>query len=109
MAEVTLLQIFGANATQTTTTLTITKADLASVGLTASANNTAESLLVALLLKAMTYLSPTNQETNPDIQITIDPSYPSIVYRNDLNYRQNTYTVALQKPDTGFTIDPDDY
>ena len=52
MPEPTLTQIFGAGAAQTATVLTIAKADLAAVGLTASSTNTAESLFVALLLQA---------------------------------------------------------
>ncbi|MBE9050651.1 hypothetical protein IQ243_09535 [Nostocales cyanobacterium LEGE 11386] len=44
MAEPTIAQVFGDNATQDTNTITITKADLVSTGLTASANNTAEWL-----------------------------------------------------------------
>ncbi|BAZ69150.1 hypothetical protein NIES4106_39210 [Fischerella sp. NIES-4106] len=109
MAEPTLAQVFGANATQDANTITISKADLTSVGLTSSATNRAEQLLVAILLKAATYLNPTQQENDTDIQVTIDPSFPSIVYRNNQSYRQNTYTIALQKLDTGSTIDPDDY
>lgn len=48
--ELSLNQMFGKNTSQTEQQLIINKADLP--GLTASANNTAESLLVALLLKA---------------------------------------------------------
>jgi hypothetical protein len=110
MAEPTLAQVFGSNATQDANTLTISKADLTSVGLTASANNTAESLVVALILKAASYLTETNQSSNPDIQITIaDSGFPQIVSRNNSQYRQITYNVNLQTPDTGFTIDPDNY
>ncbi|MGI2909847.1 hypothetical protein AABK37_42490, partial [Hassallia sp. VBCCA 56010] len=67
----TLAQVFGDNATQDSSNLTISKADLAAIGLTASSNNTAESLLVALILKAASYLNETNQSTNNDIQVTI--------------------------------------
>ena len=42
MPEPTLTQVFGANATQSAANITIAKSDLATVGLTASANNTAE-------------------------------------------------------------------
>ncbi|WP_041565276.1 hypothetical protein [Nostoc punctiforme] len=45
-----LQQIFGENATQDIDTLIIKKSDL--IGLTASPSNTAESLLVAILLRA---------------------------------------------------------
>lgn len=112
MAEPTLTQIFGAGATQTATTLSIAKADLAAVNLTASATNTAESLFVALLLMAKNNLTPAAQETNPDQSITVaqaDFNFQTLIERNNQTYRQSTYSVNLQKLDTGNTIDPDDY
>lgn len=112
MPEPTLQQIFGANAAQTASTLTISKADLAAVNLTASATNTAESLLVAIVLMAKNYLTPSAQESNPDQSITVteaDFNFQSLVTRNDQTYRQSTYTINLQKLDTGNIIDPDDY
>lgn len=112
MAEPTLVSIFGAGASQTSTVLTIAKADLSAVGLTASATNTAESLFVALLLLAKNSLTPTAQETNPDQSITVaqaDFNFQTLVERNNQTYRQSTYSVNLQKLDTGNNIDPDDY
>lgn len=111
MAEPTLQQVFGANAVQDATTLTISKADLAARGLTASTNNTAESLTVAILLQAGAYLTTANQDSvNTDIQVTIaDSGFPQLVSRNSLQWRQITYNVNLQTPDSGFTIDPDNY
>ncbi|MDZ8108984.1 MAG: hypothetical protein RM338_25630 [Nostoc sp. DedQUE12a] len=53
MQALTLTELFGASATQTATELVIKKADLVAVGLTPSANNTAEQLLVAILLQAL--------------------------------------------------------
>ena len=50
MQSLTLQQLFGTAALQDSQTLTIYKADLP--GLTPSANNTAESLLVSILLQA---------------------------------------------------------
>ena len=47
---ITLTDLFGSGATQNATSLTIQKSDL--VGLTPSSSNTAESLLVAILVKA---------------------------------------------------------
>lgn len=109
MADPTLQQVFGTNAAQTATTITISKADLATVGLTAKAVNGGEQLFVALLRKAQVYLSTTNQTTDPDIQVTIDDGFVSIVPRNNKNYRQFTYNVNLQKVDPSTAIDPDDY
>lgn len=50
MLNFALADLFGANASETSTTLIITKADLASTGLIASATNSSESLLIALIL-----------------------------------------------------------
>jgi hypothetical protein len=109
MAEPTLAEVFGANATQTSTTITITKADLP--GLTASANNTAESLLTALLLKAQSNLSQTNFDANLDQSIYISDGFPTFAFRgtNNDQYRVDQLTVNFAKPDTGSTIDPNDY
>ncbi|NJS17171.1 MAG: hypothetical protein HC787_11020 [Nostocaceae cyanobacterium CSU_2_110] len=110
MAEPTLVQVFGTNATQTATELVISKADLATVGLTASASNTAESLMVALLQLAKIELNATKQETNSDIQVTIlDDATPTIIVRNNANYRQLSLTINLETPDTGSGVDPDNY
>ncbi|MGL5925488.1 hypothetical protein [Chroococcidiopsis sp.] len=112
MPEPTLTQIFGSGATQTATTLSIAKADLATMGLTASATNTAESLYVALLLLAEQTLSIANQENNPDQSITVakaDFNFQTLVTRNNQQFRQSTYSVNLQKLDTSAAIDPDDY
>ncbi|MFK0729991.1 MAG: hypothetical protein ACFKPT_25105 [Gloeotrichia echinulata GP01] len=57
MKTFTLQQFFGENASQTATTLTISKVDLTAVGLTPTAANTAESLLTALILKLMDIFS----------------------------------------------------
>ncbi len=112
MAEPSLQQVFGSGAAQTVTTLSIAKADLATVGLTAAATNTAESLFVALLLMAKNSLTLAAQESNPDQSVTVaeaDFNFQTLVSRNNATYRQSTYSVNLQKLDTGSTIDPDDY
>jgi hypothetical protein len=109
MAEPTLVQVFGDNATQTGTSLTITKADLA--GLTASSSNTAESLLAAILIKAKNYLTQSNFDANIDQSIVIAGGYSSFTTRgtNNTAYRNDQLTLTLAKPDTSSTLDPDDY
>ncbi|WGV23366.1 hypothetical protein [Halotia branconii] len=109
MAEPTLTAVFGANATQTSTTITISKADLP--GLTASANNTAESLLVGLVLLAKQSLSQTNFDANLNQSIYVDNGFPTFTFRgtNNDSYRVDQLTINLAKPDTAGTIDPDDY
>jgi hypothetical protein len=53
MQTLTLQELFGVNAVQTADELIIKKSDLSAVGLTATANNGAEQLLVAILLQAL--------------------------------------------------------
>jgi hypothetical protein len=53
MQALTLQELFGASASQTATELVIKKSDLVAVGLTATANNRAEQLVVAILLQAL--------------------------------------------------------
>jgi hypothetical protein len=109
MAEPTLQQVFGAGANQTSTVLTIAKADL--TGLTASANNTAESLLVAIILKAQAYLTQANFDADIDQSIVITDSFSSFTTRgaNNTAYRTDSKTINLSKVDASATIDPDDY
>jgi len=110
MAEPTLTEVLGAGATQDATTLTIAKADLASVGLTASASNSVESLLVALILKAQAYLNDTNQANNIDQSVSITTATtPSFTNRNNTVYIRDAITIEIDKPSPSLTIDPDDY
>lgn len=113
MAEPTLSAIFGASASQTSSDLVISKANLAAVGLTATAVNTAESLLTAILLLARTNLTAANFETNIDQSIVIANGFDSIIQRevsagNFVNYRSAQLTVELRNPDSS-SIDPDNY
>ncbi|ACC80338.1 hypothetical protein [Nostoc punctiforme] len=110
--EPTLVQIFGAGAVQDSASLTIQKAALTAVGLTASSNNSAESLLIALLLVAKENLTPENHDINLDQSVTITNGViPSFVARgtSQIQYRQDTFTVAVEKPEGLIVIDPDDY
>jgi len=111
MAQETLQQVFGANVTQTATTLTINKADLAASGLVASATNNPGELFVALMLNASTgAYNSTNQSNNPEVPITITQStYPSIDVRNSQNYLQQNFTVSLETVLSSEAIVPANY
>jgi hypothetical protein len=109
MAEPTLITVFGSNATQTATELIISKADLVAVGLTASATNTPESLLAAIIALAQLALGELTYDTNLDQSITITDGTDSLVSRGTATYRQATKTIDFFKPDTSGTFDPDDY
>jgi hypothetical protein len=108
MAEPTLQDIFGSNATQDISSITISKADL--LGLTADTENTGESLLVAIVLKAQNYLTQANFDLNIDQSVVIELGLPSFTTRGDSQqYRSDSLSINLAKPDTSATIDPDDY
>lgn len=107
MAEPTLAQVFGANATQDSTYLTIYKSDL--TGLTVASENSAESLLAAIILKAQTQLNDTNQANNADQSISIDTGVGGITTRNNQNYREYSLNITLSKLDTQSAIDPNDF
>lgn len=113
MAEPTLTAIFGAGATQNATTITIAKADLSAIGLSASASNTAESLLAAIVLKAKEALTDANFGLNIDQSITVVSGFDSLVQRplsdgTFTTYIQNQFNVNLHKQNNS-VIDPDDY
>jgi hypothetical protein len=107
MADPTLVEIFGAGASQSATAITILKADLP--GLTASATNTGESLLAGIILKAAINLTPTNRDNNPDQSIAIETGFDQIAYRGTTAYYQAARNITLQKTNTSAIIDPDDY
>lgn len=109
MAEPTLQQIFGTNATQDETQIIIQKADL--IGLTPSANNTAESNYIAINLTAKSYLTEANFESNLDQSIYLEDGLPNFLNRgeNSDRYRTDQLTINLAKIDTDTGINPDDY
>ncbi|MBW4614239.1 MAG: hypothetical protein KME21_13395 [Desmonostoc vinosum HA7617-LM4] len=109
MAEPILTDVFGPGATQTATTITILKADLP--GLTAAANNKADSLLVGLALRWQIALTETLFNSDTDRSIYIGNGYPNFAYRgtNNAQYRVDQLTINLARIDTFGTIDPDDY
>ena len=109
--EPTLTAVFGANATQDANNLTISKADLASVGLTGSAMNTAESLLIAIMLKFKQILTDEARDTNIDQYVAVvDGFSPTITTRNNAIYLRNTISIEIDRVLAGAeTIDPDLY
>lgn len=112
MPEPTLPAVFGAAATQTATTVTISKTDLATVGLTASANNTAESILTAILFLARNRLTEAGFNGDVDQSLTITNGFNSIVTRTNSagvssEYRQFQWQFNAHKLDNA-TLSPND-
>lgn len=73
MKKFTIEQLFGDNTSQDLTTLTISKLDLLAVGLSPSANNTAESLLVSTRINSY----PSNMPPTGDHCLSIHSSASS--------------------------------
>ena len=109
MSEPSLQSMFGANATQTSTTVTITKADLASTGFTPANSNTAESILAAIAAFSQNTLTAANQATNADQSIIISDSNDTIVTRAGVQYRRKTKVIAFDKTDTVSVFNASDY
>lgn len=99
-----LTAFFGPGATQDATTITILKADLIStrtplgfVGLIATANNTSESIVGALILRLNE-----QQDTSTDAQFAIFPQGVTIV--NEISdgvskpFNQYVYTIRILEP-----------
>ena len=105
MAEPTLEAVFGAGAAQTSSTLTISKADLAAVGLVASSSNTAESLLASIVKLAANTLTQAGYDSNLDQSIVVAPGFGGFTSRDDgtgtfVEYLQKQDTVTYSVPDT---------
>ncbi|MEM9927178.1 MAG: hypothetical protein AAF915_26115 [Cyanobacteria bacterium P01_D01_bin.50] len=107
MAEPTLKEIFGDSASQTVETVTISKADLAVVGLTAASNNTGEAILAAVIAKAQLVLTLERQELHPEQSIAFSEDSQNLVIRNDQRYRQFTKVINFEKVDDETDFDPD--
>lgn len=110
MADYSLTQLFGANATQSSTELIIKKADLVNVGLTPAANNSAESLVVALFLLWQSQLTDTNRlldEANR--QIAISDAGVDIYQGATDQYLRRTLALSLYNQFTVPVLDPDNF
>jgi hypothetical protein len=109
MESLTLQQLFGVNAVQDSQTLTINKSDLK---ITPNLNNTAESLLIAILLNAFRTFSgyledefgqPITDENNQPIEFDNSDAYQALkifrwenkpINRNNLIYLR--YTIVIE-------------
>ncbi|MBH8561648.1 hypothetical protein I8748_05550 [Nostoc sp. CENA67] len=84
--QLTLQQLFGVNAIQDSQTLVIQKSDLSV--LTPRSDNTAESLLTAILLKSLENFEGTLTDENNNL-ITDENNYP-------IEYSQDDYYELLK-------------
>lgn len=110
MSEPTLVDVFGAGAVQDANTVTIQKSALASFGLTAQAQNTAESLLVALILQASQNLTEANRALDAATRnVTVTYAGQDLVNQSPNYYRRDLWTVLAYASTSIVTVDPDNY
>ncbi|MFM6725557.1 MAG: hypothetical protein ACKPJF_14110, partial [Dolichospermum sp.] len=82
----------------------------ATVGLTASSDNSAEAILAAILLIAKINLTETKFESNIDQSIVIDNGFKCTTIRgNNTQYLTDQLTVTLAKVDPLSPLNPNDY
>ncbi|MDZ8227527.1 hypothetical protein [Nostoc sp. ChiVER01] len=84
MEQLSLAQLFGKGAVQDATKLVIKKEDLALTGLTPTANNRAQQLIVALALQVLTVFQGSFIDENGNL--IVDEFNNPISYSNRDNY-----------------------
>lgn len=111
MAEPTVGEVFGALTFQTDEQLLLNKNDMIARGLTATANNTGESMFVAIILNAATNLTEENRLTDlPQRNVSVVYTGQDLINQGGGNvFLRDTYQVSLYKQTTVQPIDPDNY
>ena len=107
MPEKTLQEAFGAEAVQTATTITFSKTNL---GLSAAVC-TADQVLAALAIKARPVLTQEFYSTEIAQNVYLSSGFSSLTTRGDSNtpYRIDQLVINLAQPDTGSTLNPNNY
>jgi hypothetical protein len=110
MADYTFTELFGPNATQNATDIVIKKADLAGVGLTAAAANSAESLAVAIFLRWYQVATENNRLLDEVNRNTAISDAGSDLYEGQTaTYFRRSFAFSVYKQFSIPTLDPDDY
>jgi hypothetical protein len=110
MADYTIQELFGSGATQNSTSITIQKADLTS--LTPSVSNTAESILVALLVDIwLGILTLENYNADIDHQIYISSAAAFFQNRGTpaVRYLLDNFTFTFAEENPAVPLDPDNF
>lgn len=108
MTKATLQQVFGANATRTSTTLTIVLADLTSTGADPAVVSP-EGLLLAVNLKASETLTPAARAADNDRTVAVERGNPGVAYRGQTPWYQDSVVLTAQKTIDSAALDPDNY
>lgn len=111
MAEPTLAEVFGQFSGQNVGGWSLSKGDFALQGLTALEANRAESLLVAIILKAATSLTEEIRLTDlANRNVTITYSGQDLINQGGGNvFLRDTFQISLYRATTVQSVDPDNY
>jgi hypothetical protein len=109
MPKPTLQDIFGVGATQDVITLTISKAALIGTGLSPLADNSAESLLAAILSLCVVRLQPTLAAADPTQKINISDSPATFVSSSGVNLYRKNIIVSFGTVSSVAEIVPNEY
>lgn len=111
MAEPTIAEVYGSTSTETIDYLGVSKVDMQAVGLTRSLPNTAESMLVSIILRAAQTLTETNRLSDlVNRNVTLSYVGQDLIDQGGGNvFLRDTYQVSLYKATTVTPIDPDNY
>ena len=126
MAILTLQQIFGASASETSDSIVISKSDLSTnaPGYSPTTANDAQSSLAALIIQAYNLgLDANHRDGSSTLNITANPnqkiaftlaSYPTYVSRANaagtfITDARSTFTVDLDTPFSNANINPNNY
>lgn len=105
MAAPTLAELFGANATNDGTTLTIALADFASVGLDSGATYTPVQLAAALTKQ---WNASTSTKTDDaTCGLVVENPFVSLATRGNSLQRSYQYACSFYIADAGAELDPD--
>lgn len=111
MAEPTLAEVYGADTTQSGGTLNVAKTAMSARGLTPAVDNTAESMLVAIILTAAQSLTEANRLLDlVNRNIAIIYTGQDLIDQGGGNvFLRDTYQISFYKSQAILSIDPDNY
>jgi hypothetical protein len=103
--EKTLQEALGSSATQDATTITLNKSDL---GLTAT-TCTADQVIAAIAIKAKAVLTQTAFDAEAEQRVYLTDGFSSFITKNESSFVVRQITLNLAEPDTGATLNPNNY
>ena len=103
MAEKSLTDL-GANCSQTTTDITLNKADLGLTG----AICTLDQIIAAIAIKAKTVLTQEVFNNEPNQNVYLSDGFSSFTTKGETSYQVKQITINLAKLDDT-TLNPNDY